>query len=73
MKGQGLVEYALIVVLVLIVVIVIVALVLPVIQGNPCVGDNKSTYECRDYQVQQCVKDERYNREECIALVGGGK
>ena len=68
MKGQGLVEYALILILVAVVVLVILAIITN--GNNPCAID-KTTYECRNYQVEQCLKSEQYSREECIALVGG--
>lgn len=71
MKGQGLVEYALILVLVAIVLIVIIAALSPVLQGNPCV--RPESFECVDYRVQECVKTEQYTRDECIVLIGGGK
>lgn len=80
-SGQGLIEYALILVLVAVVVIVILALLGPAIgnvfsnhTGDPCYyQNNKTSYACRNYQVSQCLKAEQYTRDECIALVGGGK
>lgn len=80
MRGQGLVEYALILVLVTVVIIVILALLGPTIGnifqniqngiGSPCA--NSQSFECKNYRVEQCLASEEYSREECIALIGGG-
>lgn len=32
-----------------------------------------SLFEYRDEQVQQCVASDKYTRDECIVLVGGGE
>lgn len=29
-----------------------------------------NTYACRDTQVEQCMRSEKYTRAECITLVG---
>ena len=42
------------------------------IHETPCTLNQPTTFECRSYQVDQCLKSELYTREECIALVGGG-
>jgi len=43
--------------------------------SNPCRDTTFKTdqsFACLDYQVAQCVASERYTRDECIMLVGGG-
>lgn len=71
-KGQGLVEYALILILVAVVVIVILAVLGPNV-GNlfnkPCMSAD--SFECKNARVEQCLASEQYSREECIALMGG--
>ncbi len=37
--------------------------------GDQC-KDN--TFECRNHQVELCLKSDQYTRAECIQLVGGG-
>lgn len=68
---------AIVVILVIVLVVGLAGIVVMAVQmhDNPpvCIKADDLSYQCRDYQVQQCVKDERYSREECIALVGGGK
>lgn len=74
MKGQGMVEYALIAVLIVVLLIVIVATIGPkigVIQEDPCFTQPGS-FECRDAQVNQCLETERYTKDQCVILVGGG-
>lgn len=38
---------------------------------DPCHTANDSSFACRDYQVNQCLASDKYNKEQCIALVGG--
>lgn len=77
MRGQGLVEYALILILIAVVVIVILAILGPAIGNvfngvvnNPCLSSQ--SFECKNHRVEQCMTSEDYSREECIALIGGG-
>lgn len=77
MRGQGLVEYALILILIAVVVIVVLALLGPAIGsmlGNPVLAScmNQQSFECKNAKVEQCLASEQYSREECIALIGGG-
>jgi hypothetical protein len=59
------------------VVIVLIALATIIIliissTNDPCGGSGgELSYECRAYQVELCIADEQYTREECITLVGG--
>lgn len=69
-KGQGLVEYALILVLIAVIIIVVVSLLGSAI-NSPCHDYKDTSFVCRDYQLQQCIKSEKYSEEECMALVGG--
>jgi pilus assembly protein Flp/PilA len=80
-KGQGLIEYLVIIGMVVIVVVVILLLLGPSI-GNiisnissgktpDCYGVTDSTFRCKDYQIQQCIKSEKYTENQCIAIVGG--
>jgi uncharacterized membrane protein len=72
-KGQGLVEYALILVLVAVVVIVCLAVVIPVIEGRDvCSMGQSHTWQCRDKKVQECLAQERYTKDQCVTLVSGG-
>lgn len=50
------------------------AIVKPVTPDNPAVYCSwySSTFLCKDIQVEECAKSDRYSREECVALVGGG-
>jgi len=80
MKGQGIVEYVLILVLCVVVVVIVIALVGPSV-GNIMsnitnrINDNSTctnnTFECRQTQFQKCMKTELYTRQECIDMVGG--
>lgn len=40
---------------------------------NPCWSVNDQTFQCRQYQFDQCLQSETFTRDECIALVGGGR
>jgi pilus assembly protein Flp/PilA len=77
MKGQGLVEYALTLLLVAVVVIIILAILGPSI-GNMLTNgidtrcSNAQSFECKNARVEKCLASEAYSREECIALIGGG-
>lgn len=66
---------AIVVIIVIVAVVGAIGIVVLVIQfqNNPpvCIKTDDLSYQCRDYQVQQCLKDEQYTREECISLVGG--
>lgn len=37
---------------------------------NPC--GRPYSFECRDVQVQACLKSEKYTLDQCVTLVGGG-
>jgi hypothetical protein len=39
------------------------------VRSNPQ-NCNNNSFECRNIQVQECVKSEQYTRDECIKLVG---
>ena len=71
MKAQGIVEYALILVLLLVVAIVAVSLITAM--NEPCSSEQDNSFACRDARVQECIASERYTRDECIALMGGNK
>lgn len=75
MRGQGLVEYALILVVIAVVAIVIITLIggIHIDNSNPCYGNDDIRFVCLDYRVTECVASERYTREECITLIGTGK
>lgn len=75
MKGQGLIEYAAILIIILVAVIAIVVLIGPTM-GNlfsnkvsPCVYEQ--SFACKNTRVEACLESEAYTREECIALIGG--
>lgn len=71
-KGQGLVEYAIVIVLVIAVIVIVIALFGQVLTGvNQCSDSKDMSFKCRDYQLQQCIKSEKYSQDECMALVGG--
>lgn len=74
MKGQGLVEYAVILLLIAVIVIVIVAVIAPgfakSLSGNPCLLAETSV-DCRKAKVEQCMQDEAYTKDQCVRLVGG--
>ena len=76
MKGQGIVEYVLIFVLIACVVIVCIAVLAPVI-GNVFNGDvcskQPDSFACTDLKVQQCLQSEKYNKDQCVLLIGGAK
>lgn len=38
---------------------------------SPCWSVDDTTYACRDYQVTQCIADDKYSKDQCIALLGG--
>lgn len=38
----------------------------------PC-SRSSISFECKDSLVRDCLNSEKYTRDECIALVGGGK
>jgi hypothetical protein len=60
--------------LIIVFVLVALGLLLFHVISNPCSStDEMMTYYCRNEQVELCMKDERYTREECIELIGGGK
>jgi len=78
MKGQGLVEWALILVLILVLVVVILIVIAAVffpglenVRGNnPC--RQESSFACKDERVRLCLETERYTKDQCVILVGGG-
>lgn len=79
MKGQGVVEYLLILILCAVVAIVILAVLGPTV-GNilqngidtgPCWRDTASV-ECKIAKVEQCMATEQYTKDQCVTLVGGG-
>lgn len=81
MKGQGLVEYAVILVLCVVVVVVVLMMIGPSIGNvfskmaygvNANSTCNNSSFECRETQLKKCLKTEQYTRQECIDLVGHG-
>lgn len=81
-SGQGIIEYILILILVSVVVIVMLTLLAPAI-GNvwnnltgqatytPC-QQNSTSFQCYDFKVNQCLQSEKYTKQQCIDLVGGG-
>lgn len=79
MKGQGIVEYVLILFLAAVVIIVMVAVLGPTVANilsngfdtGPCRSD-KSSVECKLQKVEQCMKTEQYTKDQCVTLVGGG-
>lgn len=39
--------------------------------------DNKcsytpSTFECKDYELQKCLKSDKYSHDDCMKLIGSG-
>jgi hypothetical protein len=74
MKGQGTVEYALILILIVTVIIAVLALVGPgignLIGSNPCWDEDSFT--CKNHRVQECLASELYTKEQCVTLIGGG-
>jgi hypothetical protein len=71
-KGQGLVENVLMLVIIAVALISMFGLLLPVLQGDPC-AFKRDSFECKDYKVQQCLKTELYTKDQCVTLVGSGK
>lgn len=37
-----------------------------------CYSVTDQTFQCRQYQFDQCLQSEAFTRDECLALVGGG-
>lgn len=77
MRGQGLVEYALILILIAVVVIVILALLGPAvgnifanITGNVCM--DSGSVDCKIAKVEDCKARDLYTEDQCIDLIGGG-
>lgn len=62
-------------------IVVVVVLVYALIAGwfnysngtVPCYSSQDVTYKCREYQIDQCLADERWDEATCIKIVGGGK
>lgn len=81
MKGQGIVEYVLVLILVAVVAIAFLALLAPTIgdiieafndhHKNPCAWTD-TEMECLDQKVQKCMQLEKYTQDQCVRLVGGG-
>jgi hypothetical protein len=71
MKGQGIVEYVLVLVLIAVVVICFLAVFGPLFSG--VCGLGHSQFECSDSKVQECLKTEQYTKDQCVILVGGSK
>ena len=75
--GQGIIEYALWIILALILIAALLGILtlgvakLSGIAKNPCAITR--SFECSDYQVEQCLASEKYTKEQCVQLVGGGK
>jgi hypothetical protein len=67
MKGQGLVEYALILILVAVCVIVMLAVFAPLV-NNPCF--NSGSFACKQARVQECMQSEAFTKEQCVFLMG---
>jgi Flp pilus assembly pilin Flp len=65
MKAQGLVEYALILVLIGVVAIVLLILFT---SGGLCFEDK---WTCAARKVDQCMASEHFTREECIRMISG--
>lgn len=79
MKGQGIVEYALILILIVVIIIVFVVVFGPFIvrtlgtdhSADPCWTG--TIVQCQDSKVEQCLALEKYTKDQCVILVGGGK
>ena len=67
-RGQGVVEYALILILVAVVVVCIVAMI--GIASTSPEDQAAAEFAERDQRVAACVESERYTREECVVLMG---
>lgn len=54
------------------ILIVVAAVIFGAVVANE---DNctNSTYECRSHQVELCIKQEVYTKDQCIVMLGGSK
>lgn len=71
-KGQSLADYALIVFIVILVIVILVIIMRPIFANSACFFNGQNSVECKTARVEQCVQDEKFSRNECIDLIGGG-